>query len=55
MYNCSLTTGTFPERWKFAIVRTVYKEEEIKEMSNYRPISLLTAMSKILEIIMLED
>jgi hypothetical protein len=33
-------------------VRPIYKKGEIKEMNNYRPISLLTAMSKILEIIM---
>jgi hypothetical protein len=56
IFNCSLTTGIFPERCKFAIVRPIYKKERRrrrkKEMNNYRPISLLTAMSKILEIIM---
>ena len=52
VFNFSLTTGTFPERCKFAIVRPVYKKGEKKEMNNYRPISLLTAMSKILETIM---
>jgi hypothetical protein len=52
IYNCSLTTGIFPERCKFAIVQPIYKKEERKEINNYRPISLLTAMPKILEIIM---
>ena len=44
IFNFSLTAGTFPERCKFAIVRPIYKKGEIKEMNNYRPISLLTAM-----------
>jgi hypothetical protein len=52
IFNFSLTTGTFPERCKFAIVRPTYKKGEIKEMNNYRPVSLLTAMSKIVETIM---
>jgi len=47
-----LTTGIFPERYKFAIVRPIYNKGGKKEISNYRPISLLTAMSKILEITM---
>ena len=52
VYNRSLTTGIFPERCKFAIVRPIYKKGGKKEISNYRLISLLKAMSKILDIIM---
>ena len=47
--NFSLTTGTFPERCKLAIVRPIHKNGGKNEMSNYRPISLLTAISKIFE------
>jgi hypothetical protein len=47
-----LTTGNFPERFKFAIVRPIYKKGGKKRNNNYRPISLLRAMSKILEIMM---
>jgi len=50
--NSSLTTGIFPERCKFAIVRPIYKKGGRNEMNNYRPISLLTTSSKILETIM---
>ena len=50
--NRSLTTGIFPERCKFAIVRPIYKKGGYNEMNNYRPISLLTAISKILETVM---
>jgi hypothetical protein len=52
--NCSLTTRIFPERCTFTIVQPIYKKRRKKreETSNYRPISLLTVMPKILEIIM---
>ena len=52
IYNCSLINGIFPERCKLAIVRPIYKKGEQNEMKNYRPISLLTSFSKILETIM---
>jgi hypothetical protein len=31
IYDCSLTTGIFPERCKFAIVRLIYKKREKKK------------------------
>jgi len=52
IFNNSLFTGIFPERCKYAIVQPIYKKGNKKEISNYRPISLLTTTSKILEIIM---
>jgi hypothetical protein len=52
--NYSLITGIFPDRCKFAIVCPIYKKGEKTEINNYRPISLLITLSKILEIIMCE-
>jgi hypothetical protein len=52
-HNYSMTTEIFPERCKFAIVRHIYKKvRRRRKKNNYRPISLLTTMSKILETIM---
>ena len=51
--NLSLTTGIFPERCKFAIVRPIYKKGNQTEMNNYRPVSLLPTISKVLEKTML--
>jgi hypothetical protein len=39
----------FPDRLKYAVVTPVYKKGEINNMTNYRPISLLTSFSKIFE------
>ena len=47
-----MTTGEFPSIMKLAEVVPLYKSKEHYLESNYRPISLLTTISKILEKIM---
>jgi hypothetical protein len=47
--NISMETGIVPNHMKMAKVIPVYKNKEINEIKNYRPISLLPAFSKILE------
>ena len=47
--NQSLTTGIFTERLKIAKVIPIYKKDDVKMFENYRPISILPAISKILE------
>jgi len=44
-----LSTGVFPDRLKCDIVKPIFKKGNKQEISNYRPISLLTSFSKILE------
>ena len=51
--NLSLITGTFPERCKLVIIRPIYKKGNHTEMNNYRPVSLLPTISKVLEKTML--
>ena len=52
VFNKSMTTGEFPNIMKLAEVVPLYKNKEHYLESNYRPISLLTTISKILEKIM---
>jgi hypothetical protein len=52
IFNVSLEQGVYPERMKYASLRHIYKTGEKSDMSNYRPISLLIAFSKVLERVM---
>lgn len=49
IYNKSLQSGIFPEKWKIAKVVPVYKSGISEEVQNYRPISILSTFSKIFE------
>ena len=52
LFNKSLSEGTFPEIMKKADVIPLYKAKDNQETNNYRPISLLLTISKLLEKIM---
>ena len=49
LFNLSLELGTFPEKWKHANLVPIHKCEFKTMHSNYRSISLLDVLSKILE------
>jgi hypothetical protein len=44
-----MLSGTFPTRLKYSIIKPLYKKEDRDNVANYRPISLLTAFSKVFE------
>ena len=50
--NLSLSTGSFLEELKISKVKPLYKKDSEIEIVNYRPVSLLSVFSKILERIM---
>ena len=52
IFNKSLEKGVFPDRMKIAEVVPLYKGKSRTHKENYRPISLLITLSKILEKIM---
>jgi hypothetical protein len=52
IFNLCLTSGTFPLAFKKALVHPVYKSGDRDSVGNYRPISVLTTLSKILEKIL---
>ena len=49
LFNKSLNLGQFPSIWKKANVIPIYKKEEDFITTNYRPISLLSIISKVFE------
>ena len=48
IFNKSLETGVFPEEMKLADVVPLYKSKSEYECTNYKPISLLLTISKLL-------
>ena len=47
--NMSLDTGQFPQEWKAAKIIPLHKSGSTKSFDNYRPISVLPIVSKIIE------
>ena len=43
----TLFIGVFADRLKYAIIRPLFKEDNKNNVSNYRPISILTSFSKL--------
>lgn len=50
--NLCINSGIFPDAFKKSIVRPIFKSGTRDRVTNYRPISILSSLSKILERIM---
>lgn len=49
LFNLSLSLGVFPDRWKLTDLTPILKNDDFTLVNNYRPISLLCILSKVLE------
>lgn len=49
LINTSLRNGNFPKVLKVAVIKPLYKAGDKHEVSNYRPISLISNIAKIFE------
>ena len=49
IFNQSILTGIFPNDWKIARITPIFKSEAKDEMTNYRPISVISVVAKIAE------
>ena len=49
LFNKSLRKGNFPQSWKSALVLPLFKKGNKNCLSNYRPISLLSCIGKLME------
>ena len=49
LFSLSLSQHYIPLEWRTHLIRPIFKSEERQKVSNYRPISLLCVVSKVLE------
>lgn len=52
--NLAFETGVFPSAFKTALIKPIYKSGDKGDVNNFRPISILPTLSKILERVMNE-
>ena len=52
VFQVSLHQGTMPDDWKKSMVTSIFKKGDRSSASNYRPISLTSVCSKIMEHIL---
>jgi hypothetical protein len=51
IFNRSLATSVFPEKWKLSFVTPVYKNVKRNDLVNYRGIAILSAIAKLVELL----
>ena len=49
LFNYAMPKGIFPDIWKEANVSPLFKKDDPSSVSNYRPISLLNTIGKVME------
>ena len=49
IFNQIISTGIFPNDWKIARITPIFKSDAKDKMTNYRPISVISIISKIAE------
>ena len=55
LFNLCLDCAQFPSMWKLANVLPLYKKGDASDVGNYRPVSLLSCTSKLLERVVFKN
>lgn len=49
LFNKSINSHSFPKKWKISNVAPIFKSGDKSQIANYRPVSIISAASKIFE------
>ncbi|KAH0808663.1 hypothetical protein GEV33_014128 [Tenebrio molitor] len=52
LFNLILNTSCYPMRWKTSTVRPIHKKDDRSEITNYRPIALISNFAKVFEYVL---
>ena len=55
IFNQSIIQGVFPDDWKCARVIPLFKKGDRDDLNNYRPISVISVVAKVLERIVYDQ
>jgi len=55
IYNKSLSESVFSDIWKISSVTPIFKSGDVTDVINYRPISIISHLVKLLELLVLKS
>ena len=55
LINFLIANRSWPDEWKWGNLTLVFKKDEDTRKENYRPVSVLTALSKVYEKVMYDQ